>query len=102
MNDNLLLNIYKNFLKIRYTEQEIAKRYSENEMRCPTHLSIGQEAVSAVYSSIVNKNDYAVSTHRGHAHYIAKGGNLNSLIADASAPRLSRSKKLVGSSRITM
>ena len=97
MNDNLLLNIYKNFLKIRYTEQEIAKRYSENEMRCPTHLSIGQEAVSAVYSSIVNKNDYAVSTHRGHAHYIAKGGNLNSLIAELYGKETGCSKGKGGS-----
>lgn len=97
MNDNILLNIYKNFLKIRYTEEEIAKRYSENEMRCPTHLSIGQEAVSAVYSSIINKNDYAVSTHRGHAHYIAKGGYLNALIAELYGKETGCSKGKGGS-----
>ena len=45
-------------------------------MRCPTHLSIGQEAVSAAFSQLVNKNDYAVSSHRPHLHYLAKGGNL--------------------------
>ena len=41
-------------------------------MRCPTHLSVGQELVSAVFSLIAKKKDYAVSTHRGHAHYLAK------------------------------
>ena len=51
-------------------------------MRCPTHLSTGQEAVSAAFSLAVNKDDFAVSTHRGHAHYIGKGGNLNSMIAE--------------------
>ena len=82
MNNKVLLDLYENILKIRLTEEEISKRYSENQMRCPTHLSIGQEAVAAAYASVVNKKDYAVSTHRGHAHYIAKGGNLNALIAE--------------------
>ena len=35
------------FLLIRSTDEEIAKRYSEWKMRCPTHLSVGQEMVSA-------------------------------------------------------
>ena len=51
-------------------------------MRCPTHLSIGQEAVSAAFSQLVNKNDYAVSSHRPHLHYLAKGGNLKKMIAE--------------------
>ena len=97
MNDKLLLKMYKDALKIRCTEEEIARRYPENEMRCPTHLSIGQEGVSAVYSSIVNKNDYAVSTHRGHAHYIAKGGDLNSLIAELYGKETGCSKGKGGS-----
>ena len=46
-------------------------------MRCPTHLSIGQEAVSAALSQIMRKKDFAVSSHRAHAHYMAKGGSLN-------------------------
>lgn len=51
-------------------------------MRCPTHLSVGQELVSAVFSLIAKKRDYAVSTHRGHAHYLAKGGSLKKMIAE--------------------
>ena len=51
-------------------------------MRCPTHLSVGQELVSAVFSLIAKKKDYAVSTHRGHAHYLAKGGSLKKMIAE--------------------
>ena len=41
-------------------------------MRCPVHLSIGQEIPS--FKSFVNKKDHAISYHRAHAHYLAKGG----------------------------
>ena len=51
-------------------------------MRCPTHLSIGQEAVSAALSQIMRKKDFAVSSHRAHAHYMAKGGSLKKMIAE--------------------
>ena len=43
-------------------------------MRCPTHLSIGQVLVPSIYSLNNTKYDLAVSTHRAHAHYLAKGG----------------------------
>ena len=97
MNNKIILKLYENILKIRFTEEEIAKKYSENEMRCPTHLSIGQEAVSAAYAAIVSKKDYAVSTHRGHAHYIAKGGNLKALIAEIYGKKTGCSKGKGGS-----
>ena len=97
MNNKILLDLYANILKIRMTEEEISKRYSENQIRCPTHLSIGQEAVSAAYASVINKQDYAVSTHRGHAHYIAKGGNLNALIAEIYGKKTGCSKGKDGS-----
>ena len=69
-------------LKIRHTEETIAERYSEWKMRCPTHLSTGQEAVAAGVCSALRKDDFAMSTHRCHAHYLAKGGNLNKMIAE--------------------
>ena len=43
--------------RIRSVEEEISNRYKEGKMRCPTHLSIGQEAVPAAFSEIVKKND---------------------------------------------
>ena len=67
---------------IRGVEEEIAKKYDEGKMRCPTHLSIGQESVPSVFSMFVKEKDFCVSTHRGHAHYLAKGGNLNAMIAE--------------------
>ena len=69
--DNALKLLHE-MLRIRAVEEEIAARYGEQKMRCPTHLSIGQEAVPAAISQILRSSDYAISTHRGHAHYLGK------------------------------
>ena len=82
MTTNLLINLFQQMYRIRAVEEEIANRYSEGKMRCPVHLSIGQEAIPAIFSQIVKNTDFAISTHRGHAHYLAKGGDLNAMIAE--------------------
>ena len=69
-------------IKVRMVEEAIANSYHLGKMRCPTHLSIGQEAVPSVLSSFLNEKDLAVSTHRGHAHYIAKGGSIPEMLAE--------------------
>ncbi len=69
-------------LRIRMIEEEIARRYPEGKMRCPVHLSIGQEAPAVAIGLALNKNDLMVSTHRGHAHYLAKGGSLRGLLCE--------------------
>lgn len=74
--------IYSMMQFIRKTEEAIADNYSSGQMRCPTHLSIGQECVPAVLSEILTVNDLAVSTHRAHAHYLAKGGSLDAMVAE--------------------
>lgn len=82
MRNEIKLQLYESMLRIRMVEEEIAREYPKGEMRCPTHLSIGQEAVPAALGLCVSIKDMAMSTHRGHAHYIGKGGNLKSMIAE--------------------
>jgi pyruvate dehydrogenase E1 component alpha subunit len=82
INSSTLKNILKTMIDIRTLEEAIAEQYSQQKMRCPTHLSIGQESPPAVLSSLLTKEDQAVSTHRAHAHYIAKGGDIDALIAE--------------------
>lgn len=94
---NRLNRIYLRAFRIRAVEEEIAKRYPEQEMRCPTHLSIGQELVASIYAELISNNDYAVSTHRAHAHYLAKGGNLNKMIAEIYGKATGCSRGLGGS-----
>lgn len=69
-------------VRIRMIEEEIAKRYPEQEMRCPVHLSIGQEVQAVGVCAALKPTDKMVSTHRSHAHYLAKGGNLKRMIAE--------------------
>ena len=76
LNKKLALEIYKKIFLIRETEEKIVREYKNQKMRCPVHLSIGQEAPSAVLSCFLNNYDLSVSTHRGHAHYISKNGDI--------------------------
>ena len=68
--------------RIRLIEEEISKNYKFEKMRCPTHLSIGQEFVGGLISLFLKKKDFAISTHRAHAHYLGKGGCLKSLVSE--------------------
>ena len=74
--------LFLSMLRIRMVEEKIAALYSEQEMRCPVHLSIGQEAVAVGVCDHLANKDIVMSAHRAHAHYLAKGGNLNSMIAE--------------------
>jgi pyruvate dehydrogenase E1 component alpha subunit len=69
-------------LQVRAYESEISVRYDQEKMRCPVHLSIGQEAVAAAISCVLTDNDLAVSSHRSHAHYLGKGGRGDKMIAE--------------------
>ena len=73
---NLILNLFEKIYKIIKVETKISNKYKHQKMRCPVHLSIGQEAVAAGVCQSLNKDDKILSTHRSHAHYIAKGATL--------------------------
>lgn len=83
--------------RIRAIEEEIAHRYKEQKMRCPTHLSVGQEAVAAAVGGSLKKEDLAVSTHRAHAHYLGKGGCPKKMIAEIYGKRSGCAKGRGGS-----
>jgi len=68
--------------RLRAVEETIADRYAEGKMRCPVHLSTGQEAVSAAVGLVLERADLAVSGHRAHTHYLAKGGSLRRMLAE--------------------
>ncbi len=82
IDNNIQINLLRSMYRIRMVEEEIALRYPEGQMRCPTHLSIGQEAVAAAAGLAFRTDDLAVSGHRAHAHYLGKGGDVFGLIAE--------------------
>jgi TPP-dependent pyruvate/acetoin dehydrogenase alpha subunit len=82
MNPDLSRHMLREMIRIRAVEEAIAARYVEQKMRCPTHLSVGQEAPAAAAGAVLRPTDQAVSGHRAHAHYLAKGGDLPAMIAE--------------------
>ena len=76
------LALFRSMLRIRRIEEAIADRYAEQEMRCPVHLCIGQEAIAAGVCAALCSNDVVFGNHRAHGHYLARGGNLNAMIAE--------------------
>lgn len=79
---NTSLALFREMLRIRKIEEAIADRYSQQKMRCPVHLSIGQEAVAVGVCKAALHSDYLISNHRAHAHYLAKGGDLKAMLAE--------------------
>jgi len=79
---DLQAELFRSMLRIRLVEEAIAEAYPRQEMRCPVHLSIGQEAVAAGAAAGLAQGDHAMSGHRSHAHYLAKGGDLRAMLAE--------------------
>jgi len=77
-----LKRLYYQMLRIRMIEEKIAELYPEQEMRCPVHLSIGQEAIAVGVCANLSGGDYVLSNHRSHGHYLAKGGGLKGMMAE--------------------
>ncbi len=75
-------DLLRRMLRIRRIEEALATRYAEQEMRCPMHLCIGQEATAVGVTAALEKNDHVFSGHRAHGHYLAKGGDLTRMIAE--------------------
>lgn len=78
-----LLDLYRSAMRIRAVELVIAEKYDEQEMRCPVHLSVGQEIVPAAFGLLFDsKRDACFSAHRNHAHYLGLGGDLTAMFGE--------------------
>ena len=83
----VLARIYRRLLLIRRTEEEVARIYPTDKIKSPVHLSIGQEAVSVGICDVLRPDDVVAPTYRGHAVYLAKGGDLNRMFAELYGKR---------------
>lgn len=82
MTNGELVWLYRTMVRIRMVEERIAAEYQYDEIKTPIHLSIGQEAIAAGVCVHLEKDDYVFPTHRSHAQYLAKGGDLRKMIAE--------------------
>lgn len=76
------MKLLRDMMRIRCVEETLADLYEEQEMRTPTHFSIGQEAVAVGMCAALGRDDVVYSGHRCHAHYLAKGGDLLRMVAE--------------------
>ena len=82
LDKSTLLRLYRTMLTIRRFEEGIADLYKRGLVPSSAHVYIGQEAVAAGVCACLRPDDYVLSTHRGHAHSIAKGVPLEKLAAE--------------------
>lgn len=74
--------IYRMMLRIRYFEEKATELFTAGEIPGFLHSYLGQEAVAAGVCASLEKDDYITSTHRGHGHVIAKGAQLDKMMAE--------------------
>jgi TPP-dependent pyruvate/acetoin dehydrogenase alpha subunit len=74
--------LYRSLYRIRRVEEEIARAYPGDKIKSPVHLSIGQESVSVGVCAALEPRDVVFGTYRGHALYLARGGDLRQMIAE--------------------
>ena len=95
-----LLLMYRNMLRIRRFEERLAEESARGNIPGLLHLYVGEEAVAVGACSALRKDDYITSTHRGHGHCIAKGGDLRKMMAELFAKETGYCKGRGGSMHI--
>lgn len=80
--DATLTDLHRTMLRIRRFEEKLAKLFKRGRLPGFVHLYIGQEATATGVCSILEPTDCITSTHRGHGHLIAKGADVNRMMAE--------------------
>jgi len=78
----MIESTYRSLYRIRRVEEEIARVYPTDKIKSPVHLSIGQEAISVAVCENLRPDDIIFCSYRSHAAYLAKGGDLQAMIAE--------------------
>ncbi len=79
---NEMLDMFRRMLLIRRMEERLGEVVKSGELPGPVHLYIGQEAVAVGVCAHLADEDWIASTHRGHGHFLAKGGDPRAMVAE--------------------
>jgi len=82
LSPELMQKFYSDMLRIRLVEEQIGADAKAGKIPGAVHLYIGQEAVGVGFCSHLTDDDWIASTHRGHGHFLAKGGDSSLLMAE--------------------
>lgn len=77
-----LVDLYKQMWTIRFFEEKVDEFFAKGEIHGTTHLCVGQEASASGACAVIQDQDKITSTHRGHGHCIAKGADVNKMMAE--------------------
>ena len=78
----LLMRLFEAMQRTRKFEEKLAELLEKGQIGTPCHLYIGQEAVAAGVCAALEPEDTVWGCHRSHGHYLAKGGDVNALMAE--------------------
>lgn len=87
-------------LLIRRFEERLDDLFASGVIKGTSHLYAGQEAVAAGVCAVLTRHDLITSTHRGHGHFLAKGGSASALMAELFGKATGPSKGRGGSQHV--
>lgn len=96
-----LLEMYRKMVEIRVFESSLVHYYNEGLLVGTGHPSLGEEAVAVGACSAVENKDYVLSTHRAHAHVLAKGASMPTIVAELFGKAAGCTKGKGGSMHVT-
>ena len=85
---------------IRKTEEILGENVENGNIKCPCHLSIGQEAIPVGIAKFLMKNDFVFGNHRSHGHYLSLTDDVHSLFAETLGKSTGSSKGMGGSMHV--
>jgi len=95
-----LFALYERMLLIRRTEERLRDENKAGNLPGAVHLYIGEEAIATGVCAHLADSDMITSTHRGHGHYLAKGGDLKAMMAEIWAKKTGICKGMGGSMHV--
>src|SRR5258706_536422 len=95
-------SLHRFMSRLRHCEEALAREYHPaDQMRCPVHFCVGQEAVPAALSLLLREDDYLYSHHRSHGYYLAKHAPMPALFAELYGKATGANAGLAGSQDIS-
>ncbi|MBI2447350.1 MAG: dehydrogenase, partial [Candidatus Omnitrophica bacterium] len=77
-----LIGYLRKMMEIRFFEEKLSELLDKGIVEGASHMYSGEEAVAVGACAAIRHDDYITSTHRGHGHCIAKGGDLKKMMAE--------------------
>jgi TPP-dependent pyruvate/acetoin dehydrogenase alpha subunit len=92
------LELYRTMYLIRRAEEILMAEYHPaDQMRCPMHFCVGQEAMPSALARVIRRNDILMSHYRSHGYYIAKGAPLEAMVAEFYGKKTGANLGIAGS-----